>query len=403
MAQLLPSPLRHHPEDWKRSNLLHYSSAERDRAGAERLRAETVRMCKAVDSQTVKTRSDVENKLAGRIRDIKFWKEELERKIEENSAETELLCNAKAILEETLRSTNFPHEVANACLSYREGRIDIDLVHDDVEIQLKKEVEVIVGVQGMLQRSIDQCTEQIRLLKSVKYQLNKDLKDKFSALDLDGTCLQLKTTSEHLNHHKGIAKIPSDSFTPEQWEDYSNVNILKSEKHQNASATLRGVVTEILDQANQDILLQRQTVDRAFEKRIKEVQEAYDSLTNHLEKVKQEISEMERNIESLRAAIEDKIGPMKLAQTRLQIRSRRPRQELVRDPVQYKLVGEVSQISDNVERMQALLAENEKSLKELLCNQLSLEEDISVKANSLTIDKQQCCRLREQLTFSPSN
>lgn len=138
MAQLLPSPLRYHPEDWKRSNLLHYNSAERDRASAERLRAETQRMCKAADAQTVQTRSDVENKLSGRVRDIKFWKEELERKIEENSAETDLLCDAKAVLEETLRSTNFPHEVANACLSYREGRIGIDLVHDDVEIQLKK-------------------------------------------------------------------------------------------------------------------------------------------------------------------------------------------------------------------------------------------------------------------------
>ena len=138
MAQFLPSPLRYHPEDWKRSNLLHYNSAERDRAGAERLKAETVRMCRAVDVQTSKTRTDVENKLAGRVRDIKFWKEELERKIGENSAETDLLCNAKAILEETLRATNFPHEVANACLSYREGRIGIDLVHDDVEIQLKK-------------------------------------------------------------------------------------------------------------------------------------------------------------------------------------------------------------------------------------------------------------------------
>lgn len=112
---------------------------------------------------------------------------------------------------------------------------------------------------------------------------------------------------------------------------------------------------------------------------------------------------METNIESLKAAIEDKVGPMKLAQTRLQIRSRRPRQELVRDPVQYKLVGEVSQISDNVEKMQALLAENEKSLKELLCNQLSLEEDISIKVNSLAIDKQQCCKLRDQLSPSSSN
>lgn len=138
MAQLMPSPLRHHPEDWKRSNLLHYNNAEQERAGAEQLRAETKRMCKAVDAQTVQTRSDVENKIAGRLRDIKFWKEELERKIEENSAETDLLCDAKARLEEALRSTNFPHEVANVCLSYREGRVGIDLVHDDVEIQLRK-------------------------------------------------------------------------------------------------------------------------------------------------------------------------------------------------------------------------------------------------------------------------
>ena len=138
MAHFMPSPQRHHPEEWKRSNLLHYNSAEQDRAGAERLRVETLRMCRAVDAQTVKTRSDVENKLAGRVRDIRFWKEELERKIEENASETDLLCNAKASLEEALRSTNFPLEVANACLSYREGRIGIDLVHDDVEIQLKK-------------------------------------------------------------------------------------------------------------------------------------------------------------------------------------------------------------------------------------------------------------------------
>jgi len=138
MAQLLPAPLRYHPEDWKRSNSLLYNNAERDRAGAERLRAETERMCKAVDAQTTQTRNDVENKLSGRVRDIKFWKEELERKIEENSTETNLLCDAKARLEETLRLTNFPHEVTSRCLSYRDGRIGIDLVHDDVEIQLRK-------------------------------------------------------------------------------------------------------------------------------------------------------------------------------------------------------------------------------------------------------------------------
>ena len=77
----------------------------------------------------------------------------------------------------------------------------------------------------------------------------------------------------------------SSSCTPEQWEDYSNANILKSEKQQNASATLRGVSAGILDQATQDILLQKQTVNRAFEKRIEEVQTAHDSLVDHLDKV----------------------------------------------------------------------------------------------------------------------
>ena len=75
------------------------------------------------------------------------------------------------------------------------------------------------------------------------------------------------------------------SFTPEQWEDYSNANILKSEKQQNASATLRGVSSGILDQSTQDTLLQRKTVNQAFEKRIDEVQTAHDSLVDHLDKV----------------------------------------------------------------------------------------------------------------------
>jgi len=107
---------------------------------------------------------------------------------------------------------------------------------------------------------------------------------------------------------------------------------------------------------------------------------------------------MENNMEALRKAIEDKIGPMKLSQTRLNIRGHRPRQELVRDPVQYKLVGEVAEISENVEQMQVLLMENEKSLKELLRNQLALEENIKIKANSLLIDQEQCMKLREQLS-----
>ena len=40
--------------------------------------------------------------------------------------------------------------------------MSIDLVHDDVQKQLLKEVEEIQGVQALLQRTLEQATEQIR-------------------------------------------------------------------------------------------------------------------------------------------------------------------------------------------------------------------------------------------------
>ena len=106
---------------------------------------------------------------------------------------------------------------------------------------------------------------------------------------------------------------------------------------------------------------------------------------------------MEANISQLDLSIRDKIGPMQLAQTRLEIRSQRPQKELVRDPVQYGLIGEVGQITDSVRSMTERLADSEAALKGLVRNQLTLEDDVAVKTKSLFIDQDQCMALRSQL------
>ena len=110
-----------------------------------------------------------------------------------------------------------------------------------------------------------------------------------------------------------------------------------------------------------------------------------------------EIRAMEQNIEKLQEAIQQKVGPMMLAQTRLGMRSQRPNNELVRDPVQYGLVDEVGQISGSVEGLKTRLAESESALKALNRNELKLKENINIKTNSLEIDEGQCMTLRSQL------
>ena len=106
---------------------------------------------------------------------------------------------------------------------------------------------------------------------------------------------------------------------------------------------------------------------------------------------------MEQNIALLQQAVEEKVGPMMLAHTQLDWRSRRPNNELVRDPVQYELVVEVDQIESSVQQLQQKLADSEATLKRLNRNELILQEDIDIKANTLHIDRDQCMALRKQL------
>lgn len=50
----------------------------------------------------------------------------------------------------------------------------------------------------------------------------------------------------------------------------------------------------------------------------------------------QEIFQIEMSIESIRKAIRDKVPPLKVAQTRLDERTRRPNVELCRDSTQLR-------------------------------------------------------------------
>lgn len=54
---------------------------------------------------------------------------------------------------------------------FREKRTSIDLVHDDVQKQLIKEVETIEGVQALLNRTLEQTTEQIRWERHIQYSV----------------------------------------------------------------------------------------------------------------------------------------------------------------------------------------------------------------------------------------
>ncbi|XP_010128777.1 PREDICTED: tektin-1 [Chlamydotis macqueenii] len=408
MARMLQAPPKFHPSEWDTANKMQRATTESQKSRSEHVTAESQRLLNEIEKTTQKTQSDVNKKIEQRQEEIKFWKQELDNKLEQIVNETEVLLTLKTRLEKSLESCKEPLIIAKKCLLNRQRRTGIDLVHDEVEQELVKEAEVLQEVIALLGHTLEQTNEQIRLNRSAKYNLEMDLKDKFTALMIDDYCASLTNNTPiycasltnntpHIGYAVNAVKTEGNFVSLEDWIDFSNINVEKADKQRNNSLALRVLIDGILSQTANDMRRQCEMVNAAFRNRVKEVKDAKRKLEMLLAMVMDETASQEKNIAALKKAIADKEGPVKVAQTRLEARNHRPNVELCYDTVQYRLISEVQEITKNIQRLKDTLGQAETELKGLNRRQLSLKEEIQVKENTLYIDEVLCMRMRESV------
>lgn len=382
------------PEEWHQNNYSKYYQSFTDRDHAERVQHESKKLANETEAQTNRTQADATKKLGERIHDINFWKFELQREIEDMLAETELLFQQKVRLDKALLATEIPMMIATDNLECRSRRQGPDLVKDNVEIQLLKEVELIKSVQDLLKRTVEQTENQIRMNRDAKQNLELDWSDKLDAYNTDDKCGRLNNQSTDIQYYPNSAKFEDNSSTPETWAQFTHDNIVRAERERMASINLRSLIDNVLHDTSDDMREQCNSVNEAFAKRAEEMNDAKTKLENHLQKVLIEIGNQEKNIAMLKIAINDKEPPMQVSQTRLSHRTYRPNVELCRDPVQYRLVSEVGEITQSIESLKQRLAEAERSLQDLMDTRMALEKEIAIKSNSLFIDREKSMTVR---------
>ncbi|NWX23306.1 TEKT4 protein, partial [Aegotheles bennettii] len=378
------------PDEWHLNNSALYRRAfagcehgERDRAQAKELAEHAA--AAAQRAQQVSTAA-----LGQRLQDIHFWKAELQREIEELDAETSLLAAQKLRLERALDATEVPCAIATDNLQCRERRQPPDLVSDEVERELLKEVELIRNVQELLKRTWMQAGNQMRLNRDHKEICEKDWSDKVETYNIDDKCGRYSNQSTNVQFHLSSMKFEESASTPETWAKFSHDNIYMAEREKLASINLRALIDNILHDVSEDMRRQCAAVNEAFAKHCEELDDAKHKLEYHLEKVLRGIGDQEANIAALKQAIKDKEAPMKVAQTRLYDRSFRPNVELCRDEAQFRLVSETEELTESIESLKKKLLESEESLKNLEDTRMNLEKEIAVKTNSIFIARQKC-------------
>ncbi|KFQ35078.1 Tektin-3 [Merops nubicus] len=378
---------RYTPDDWYRSNLTNYKESETSRRNAERLRVDTSRLIQDKYQQTKKTQDESTKNLGERVNDIEFWKSELHHELGEMIGETNALTDVKRRLERALAETEAPLQVAQECLLHRDKRMDIDLVHDNVEKELFTEVDVIRSCQERMQRYLGKAEAQLASNRAAEHEVEKDLANKQAAHRIDGKCHHLKNTSDGISYYRGVERVDATISVPESWARLTDDNILRSQSERAASAQLRDSIENLLVVTANEMWRQFNEVNVAFTNRIAETADAKNKIRAHLAKTLQEIFQVEMNIEAIRKAIRDKVPPLKVAQTRLDERTRRPNVELCRDTAQLRLVNEVHEIDETIQSLQQRLRDAEDALQMLVRAKSVLEHDLSVKANTLFLDQ----------------
>ncbi|XP_065591669.1 tektin-3 [Cyrtonyx montezumae] len=385
---------RYSPDDWYHSNMTNCRESETSRQNSESLRVDTSLLIQDKHQQTKKTQMESTKNLGKRVNDIEFWKLELRHELDEMIGETNTLTDVKKRLERALAETEAPLQVSQECLLHREKRMDIDLVHDCVEKQLFKEVDIIRSCQERMKRYLDKAKAQLISNRAAQHEMEKDLADKQTAHHIDGKCHNISNTSEGISYYRGVEHIDATISVPDSWAKFTDDNILRSQSERVASAKLREDIENLLVVTANEMWNQFNSVNVAFTNRIAETAEAKSKFQIHLAKTLKEIFHTEMNIESIRKAIREKVPPLKVAQTRLDERTRRPNVELCRDSAQLRLVNEVHELDETIHTLQQRLRDAEGTLQALVRAKSVLEHDLAVKANSLFIDQEKCMGMR---------
>ncbi|XP_051023656.1 tektin-3 [Acomys russatus] len=385
---------RYSPDDWYQSNLVNYQESTCSRHNSERLRVDTSRLIQDKYQQIRKIQADSTQNLGERVNDISFWKSEITHELDEMIGETNALTDVKKRLERALTEMEAPLQVARECLFHREKRMGIDLVHDEVEKELLTEVDTILCCQERMRRHLDKAIAQLASDRAAQHELEKDLNDKQAALRIDDKCKHLRNTSEGVGYFRGVERVDATVSVPESWAKFTDDNILRSQSERAASAKLREDTENLLVVTANEMWNQFNKVNLAFTNRIAETADAKNKIHIHLSKTLQEIFQTEMTVESIKKAIKEKSAFLKVAQTRLDERTRRPNIELCRDMAQLRLVNEVYEVDDTIQTLQQRLRDSEDSLQSLVHTKAAMEHDLAVKANTLYIDQEKCMSMR---------
>ncbi|NP_001036873.1 testis specific tektin [Bombyx mori] len=342
--------------------------------------------------------ADVNNKLEKRVKDLSHWKREVEKAVLAITDEINVLDQDRGRLKGACRILMLPEAISRECLELRTNRYEPDLVRDDAEQELIKEVAIVGEIRRVFMDTLAKVEEQMSMNKAAKASIEFDWSDKMVSLKLDTQNLKLSPDSNLLLWHPGVARWPENATTLEYWEHFCCESIRNCEEVRQKSKNLRGDLMTAIVKGSQDMKIQAERTNAALAETVSATEELCEKLEETLKINLQQLAHIENLIDELKDSLRKVDERNKLVMTRLHARNYdRPNVENCRDEAQYALMAEAKFVRETCESLSGKLREAEIIRSDLMKYRGELEKQIACKRKSLNIDLDRCARVRAHM------
>lgn len=390
------SMTRYSTGEWRKNNQYILTPRATDKAIAAE--AQTKKDLEAAFSNIRNKGDETNKKLQNRIKDLRSWKAKVENMVQAITEETMTLDEYRARLKGACRILMMPEAISKECLELRTNRTEPDLVRDDAEQELIKEVAIVGEIRRVFLETLAKVEVQMGKNKAAKVSIEFDWSDKMVSLKLDRQNLSMTPDSNLILYHPGVARWPENATTLEYWEHYCSESLRNCEEVRKESEDLRGDLMTAIIKGGQDMKIQADRTNEALAEAVSATEQVCEHLEANLKENLQKTADIENLIDHLKDSLRKIDESCKLSMTRLHTRNYdRPGVENCRDEAQYALIAEHKAIKETAESLKNKVREAESIRSELMKYRGDLEKEIACKRKSLLIDQDRCRRIRSHM------
>lgn len=174
---------------------------------------------------------------------------------------------------------------------------------------------------------------------------------------------------------------------PTQWQDASNLKMRKASGMHGHANDLMSLSIKTHGTTKSNNISQYQSVQDAFSIKCHTTAQLIDILDERIRSVTTSIQRTKASVAFLQSAFNSKKEPLSLCVYRQSIRTKRPAQEMIRDPFEIALEEEKEVLLSAEDRLSQAVRNTEHMVKCLNDSLEELSHDHEVKTHSLQIDR----------------